>query len=295
MNKKTLLVVVVLLVAGAVVAVVITRSPGESERDEAHDEDRGSHTGSVAGRPSTTPGADPGAPPGPGTAPAARPPAARRAETPALTDDQKDRIVKLCRQAGTAYVAAEHQKAQRLANQALDMDPNNQFALRIAGASACALKMQSNAQAVYNRMDPTSSARNLLVNVCARKGITLATGPKPPTAAAPSAAPGTGPSSTGFEGADKKPEGAPKKLSSTAVTSTIRKVRKQIVGCMKDHKGLVRVRMTVEGSGKVAAAAALGDHAGTQVGACVKETVLKMTFPSFTGPPRTFIFPFINK
>lgn len=293
MNKKILIVAIILLVAGTVVAVLVSRSPKATPEADAPGAEG---TAAAAARvPQSNPGSAVAR--SPGRQPAADPGGPRSAEnktdTPTLTEDQKDRIVRLCRQAGKAYVAAEHQKALTLANQALDMDANNEFALRIAGASACMLNMQSNAQVVYNRLPSTSSARNLLVSVCARKGITLATVPRP--APEPGTSPAAGPSASGFTAAGDKPEGVPKKLSSTAVSATIKKVRKEIEHCTKSKKGLVRVRMTVEGSGKVTSAAIMGEHAKSPTGACIKEVMLKMTFPPFTGPPRTFIFPFITR
>ena len=288
MSKKTLWIVIAVLLVGVVVALLITRSSGDTNERGAPDQANNSPTGTR--QPGPGPSADPGVPESkPVAAPNASSVAASKPGAPKLTDEQIKSIIELCRQAGTAYVAAKHQQAQILANKALEMDPNNEFALRIAGAAACALKMQSNAQAVYSRLDPSSSARNLLVNVCKRNGITLATGPQ--SASEPASAPATDPSSPGAPAAKDTPEGKPAKLSSTAVQATIKQVRKSIEQCTKGQKGLVRVRMTVEGSGKVTDAAAVGQHASTPTGACVKDVVLKMTFPSFTGPSRTFIFP----
>ena len=285
MNKKILLVAILLLVVGAVVALRLSRSPHE---DDAQTD----------GSPAVTATPRPGAPRGSQTVrgqPAATAAVKTGARTtiPAFSDEQIDRIVGLCRQAGSAYAKGDYQQAQILANKALDLDPNNQFALRIAGSASCALKMQSNAQAVYNRLSPSSPRRRLLLRVCKRHGVTLATGPQ--LDAGPAATATGAPAAAGeARGTGAAAAAAPQKLTSTAVTATIKRVRKEIEHCIKGT-GIVRVRLTVEASGKVTDAAVMGQHAATPTGACVKEVVLKMTFPSFSGPPRTFIFPFIKR
>ena len=287
MNKKILLLVTLVLVGGAVAAVMISR-PGDN------DEGEGSASDPVG---VGAPPASFGAPAPPAAQPSAGKPAGasvKRAEATSLTEAQKTTIVGLCRQAGKAYVEGKYPDALRLANEALDMDPNNQVAAQIAGTAACALKMQSNAQAMFNRLPAGSPQRRLLVRVCTRHGVQLAAGPPPASGPSPTAATAPGAPGSAAPGSPEA-KASPKKPSSTATVATIRKARKSIVGCMKDHKGLVQVRMTVEGSGKVAAAAIKGKHASTEVGACVQKEVLKLTFPPFDGPPRTFIFPFIAK
>ncbi len=289
MNKKILLLVSLLLVGGAMAAVMISRS-GEGQGPSEPDPVGVASLPGVSVAPAQPPTANPAASP---VAPAgtAKPGAAEVK----LTEAQKTKIIELLRQAGKAYVEGKHQNALRLANESLDLDPRNSLAVQIAGTAACALKMQSNAQAMFNRLSPGSPKRRLLVRICTRHGVQLAAGPQLDSGTSPTAvtAPGT-------PGAPGEAAGAPakapqKKLSSTSTRSTIRMARKSIVGCMKDRKGLVQVRMTVEGSGKVSAAAAMGQHASTEVGACVKKEVLKLSFPPFDGPSRTFIFPFISK
>lgn len=295
MSRRWIMLSLVLLAAAlAVVLVLLWGSPPEP------DDPRPEETPEWGRTPSLVPAAEVPAAPSKAARPGAQPPVAA---PPTAAPATPQRVTELVRRAQQAYVRGDYLQTMKLANQALDLQPNHAMALRVAGAAACAQKLLSNAQLAYNRLAHSPTARGLLVKICASHGVVLATGAPP--ASGPSASPapagaaasgsGTG---AGFDegaGSGEGKAGKPRPVSTTALQASVHKVRTQIADCLAGKKGMVQVRITVAGSGKVTAATTLGQHAGSDVGGCVEGVVRSMTFPPFDGPPRTIDFPFIMR
>jgi hypothetical protein len=72
------------------------------------------------------------------------------------------------------------------------------------------------------------------------------------------------------------------------------RARPMVASCYAQYKvaGQVRVSMTVRPNGTIQQVRALPPFAGTPTGICLEETLLAASFPPFSGPPQTIIYPF---
>ena len=71
-------------------------------------------------------------------------------------------------------------------------------------------------------------------------------------------------------------------------------VARQAQGCFDQHgvAGHVKIKATVDPSGKVTKADAQGEFAGTPTGACVAAAAKSASFPAWTGAPMTISYGF---
>lgn len=57
--------------------------------------------------------------------------------------------------------------------------------------------------------------------------------------------------------------------------------------------GMVQVQLTIESSGRVSSAAAVGTFASTPTGDCAVRAVKNMRLPPFAGPPLEITYPIV--
>ncbi|MCC6747174.1 MAG: zinc-ribbon domain-containing protein [Deltaproteobacteria bacterium] len=88
-------------------------------------------------------------------------------------------------------------------------------------------------------------------------------------------------------------EGKPSRPSKGQVKSAMAGLRPQVANCFRQFKtpGNLQVKVTVRPDGS-ATGTVVGSFAGTPLGSCVSSGVPKLTFPSFTGNPFSFVYPF---
>ena len=72
------------------------------------------------------------------------------------------------------------------------------------------------------------------------------------------------------------------------------RARPMVASCYRQYKvaGQVRVSMTVRPNGTIQQVRALPPFAGTPTGICLEETLLAASFPPFSGPAQTIVYPF---
>jgi hypothetical protein len=74
----------------------------------------------------------------------------------------------------------------------------------------------------------------------------------------------------------------PETLNKTEVAAGINAVKGKVQACGDAHpdlKGMLKVKLTINGAGKVAGATADGEQAGTALGGCVIAAIKQATFP----------------
>jgi hypothetical protein len=90
--------------------------------------------------------------------------------------------------------------------------------------------------------------------------------------------------------------GKPEKtgLDGKDIRSGMGAVSKQAQGCFDQHgvAGHVKIKATVDPSGKVTKADATGEFAGTPTGSCVAAAAKSASFPEWTGAPMTISYGF---
>jgi hypothetical protein len=88
----------------------------------------------------------------------------------------------------------------------------------------------------------------------------------------------------------------PKTLNKRQILGVVRKNVGKVNACKgkhPDNKGIVTIRISVAGSGKVTGASPVGGPLnGTPAGTCVANAVKTYRFPRFSGPPMSFNMPF---
>lgn len=86
-----------------------------------------------------------------------------------------------------------------------------------------------------------------------------------------------------------------KELTRSDIQAGMRKVMGTARACGAEHSaaGQVMVSLTIASSGKVSAAKATGEFAGTPVGNCVVAAVKGASFPAWDGPPHSMSYPFL--
>lgn len=97
------------------------------------------------------------------------------------------------------------------------------------------------------------------------------------------------------EGADSAPSKPEKTgLDGKDIRSGMGAVAKQAQGCFDQHgvAGHVKIKATVDPSGKVTKADAQGEFAGTPTGSCVAAAAKSASFPAWTGAPMTISYGF---
>jgi len=92
---------------------------------------------------------------------------------------------------------------------------------------------------------------------------------------------------------DKKPTRT--EVSRSDVKSAMGAITAKAKGCynLYEQEGTVQIRFTVEPSGKISKAGAVGKFKGSDTGKCVATAVQGATFPAFDGAPTTFTYPFL--
>ena len=88
---------------------------------------------------------------------------------PTLEDLQKAKA--LLQQARETFVHGKYARSMSLARQVLKLNPGDQMAIQIIGASACYLKNAKNAKWAFARLKAVQ--RNYLRTICQRNGVTL--------------------------------------------------------------------------------------------------------------------------
>ncbi len=92
---------------------------------------------------------------------------------------------------------------------------------------------------------------------------------------------------------EKKPSRT--EVSRSDVKSAMSKITAKAKGCynLYEQEGTVQIRFTVDPSGKISKAAAVGKFKGTDTGKCVATAVQGAGFDAFDGAPTTFTYPFL--
>jgi len=85
----------------------------------------------------------------------------------------------------------------------------------------------------------------------------------------------------------------PRELDRKQIQRGMARLRSRVQACFDKFKvpGLLRVRTTVQPSGR-ASGRVVGELAGTPTASCVVRALPSLSFPTFTGPPMTFTYPF---
>jgi len=105
----------------------------------------------------------------------------------------------------------------------------------------------------------------------------------------------TGRSPGGKPGVAPPPGGAPPPDRAQMQQLMNQRVRPLVAGCYRQYHvpGQVRIAFTILPSGVVQRAQVLPPLAGTQIGACLEDTLRTATFPPHAGPVQNVTFPFV--
>jgi hypothetical protein len=94
-----------------------------------------------------------------------------------------------------------------------------------------------------------------------------------------------------------KPESGerPSSLSKADVQAGLRSVNGRVMACGArfNMPGHLRLKVQVDGEGRVVKAEALDDYAGTPLGGCAEEAMRHASFPVWQGPFLTLTVPYL--
>ena len=147
-----------------------------------------------------------------------------------------------------------------------------------AGLADGAHELRVRARSTTGQLDPSPATRSWTVDTTA-PDTTIANGPSGTTAMATAVFVFSS-SEPGLDGKD--------------IRSGMGAVARQAQGCFDQHgvAGHVKIKATVDPSGKVTKADAQGEFAGTPTGACVAAAAKSASFPAWTGAPMTISYGF---
>ncbi|MFH1131770.1 MAG: GYF domain-containing protein, partial [Pseudomonadota bacterium] len=96
------------------------------------------------------------------------------------------------------------------------------------------------------------------------------------------------------EGSEEAQTKLPKTLERWEIQAGIKGVKERVASCFDRYKvpGLVMVKVSIGGNGRIESSSVSGRFAGTPTGSCVQSAVKSAVFPKFRGSPISITYPF---